>query len=212
MLLKYHFLCFDFLANLSECNAPVLNCYFTPFLLWLSIQYSVTSLKTIPELCRRCDSQSEDRSGRFTPHLSSLSCLFGCGGLLEAVSPHTAPAFCFVFLLRLLHSPPTLNKQMFGHPLKANRTGRPYWGLSCIQINVDEHLNSPKPQYTQQFTENPEKPLVTKHNDAGANEKMLDAFTTHMARTSLGDGALPKSETLSGMRHDRICNKAYCNS
>lgn len=58
----------------------------------------------------------------------------------------------------------------------------------------------------------PEKPLVTKHNDAGANEKMLDAFTTHMARTSLGDGALPKSETLSGMRHDRICSKAYCNS
>lgn len=155
MLLKYHFLCFEFLANLSECNAPVLNCYFTPFLLWLSIQYSVTSLKTIPELCRRCDSQSEDRSGRFTPHLSSLSCLFGCGGLLEAVSPHTAPAFCFLFLLRLLHSPPTLNKQMFGHLLKANRTGRPYWGLSCIQINVDEHLNSPKPQYTQQFTENP---------------------------------------------------------
>uniref|UniRef100_A0A6I8NZU7 Synuclein alpha interacting protein n=1 Tax=Ornithorhynchus anatinus TaxID=9258 RepID=A0A6I8NZU7_ORNAN len=27
------------------------------------ISYSVTSLKTIPELCRRCDSQSEDRSG-----------------------------------------------------------------------------------------------------------------------------------------------------
>uniref|UniRef100_A0A8C7C2K9 Synuclein alpha interacting protein n=1 Tax=Neovison vison TaxID=452646 RepID=A0A8C7C2K9_NEOVI len=26
------------------------------------ISYSVTSLKTIPELCRRCDSQSEDRS------------------------------------------------------------------------------------------------------------------------------------------------------
>uniref|UniRef100_A0A8C7BXA3 Synuclein alpha interacting protein n=1 Tax=Neovison vison TaxID=452646 RepID=A0A8C7BXA3_NEOVI len=25
-------------------------------------EYSVTSLKTIPELCRRCDSQSEDRS------------------------------------------------------------------------------------------------------------------------------------------------------
>uniref|UniRef100_A0A8C5U2N8 Synuclein alpha interacting protein n=1 Tax=Malurus cyaneus samueli TaxID=2593467 RepID=A0A8C5U2N8_9PASS len=27
------------------------------------ISYSVTSLKTIPELCRRCDSQNEDRSG-----------------------------------------------------------------------------------------------------------------------------------------------------
>uniref|UniRef100_A0A5F8GWR9 Synuclein alpha interacting protein n=1 Tax=Monodelphis domestica TaxID=13616 RepID=A0A5F8GWR9_MONDO len=26
------------------------------------ISYSVTSLKTIPELCRRCDSQNEDRS------------------------------------------------------------------------------------------------------------------------------------------------------
>nr|ABP99699.1 synphilin-1 variant 1e [Sus scrofa] len=25
------------------------------------ISYSVTSLKTIPELCRRCDSQNEDR-------------------------------------------------------------------------------------------------------------------------------------------------------
>lgn len=58
----------------------------------------------------------------------------------------------------------------------------------------------------------PEKPLVTKHNDAGANKKMLDVFTTHMARTRLGDGALPKSETLSGMRLDRICSKAYCNS
>lgn len=58
----------------------------------------------------------------------------------------------------------------------------------------------------------PEKPLVTKHNDAGANEKMLDTFTTQMARTNLGDGALPKFEILSGMRHDRICSKAYCNS
>ena len=35
----------------------------------------------------------------------------------------------------------------------------------------------------------PEKPLVTKHNDAGANENMLDTFTTQMARTNLGDGA-----------------------
>uniref|UniRef100_A0A8C7EI38 SNCAIP n=1 Tax=Nothoprocta perdicaria TaxID=30464 RepID=A0A8C7EI38_NOTPE len=26
------------------------------------ISYSITSLKTIPELCRRCDSQNEDRS------------------------------------------------------------------------------------------------------------------------------------------------------
>uniref|UniRef100_J3QPG2 Synuclein, alpha interacting protein (synphilin) n=1 Tax=Mus musculus TaxID=10090 RepID=J3QPG2_MOUSE len=26
------------------------------------ISYSVTSLKTIPALCRRCDSQNEDRS------------------------------------------------------------------------------------------------------------------------------------------------------
>ncbi|PNJ80353.1 SNCAIP isoform 10 [Pongo abelii] len=26
------------------------------------ISYSVTSLKTIPELCRRCDTQNEDRS------------------------------------------------------------------------------------------------------------------------------------------------------
>nr|KAF6491042.1 synuclein alpha interacting protein [Molossus molossus] len=30
----------------------------------LENQYSVTSLKTIPELCRRCDSQNEDRSER----------------------------------------------------------------------------------------------------------------------------------------------------
>uniref|UniRef100_A0A452QET3 Synuclein alpha interacting protein n=1 Tax=Ursus americanus TaxID=9643 RepID=A0A452QET3_URSAM len=36
------------------------------------ISYSVTSLKTIPELCRRCDSQSEDRSG--TPVSAALPC------------------------------------------------------------------------------------------------------------------------------------------
>uniref|UniRef100_A0A4X2L155 Synuclein alpha interacting protein n=1 Tax=Vombatus ursinus TaxID=29139 RepID=A0A4X2L155_VOMUR len=34
------------------------------------ISYSVTSLKTIPELCRRCDSQNEDRSGE-NPSLAS---------------------------------------------------------------------------------------------------------------------------------------------
>uniref|UniRef100_A0A7N4NMV3 Synuclein alpha interacting protein n=1 Tax=Sarcophilus harrisii TaxID=9305 RepID=A0A7N4NMV3_SARHA len=34
------------------------------------ISYSVTSLKTIPELCRRCDSQNEDRSGK-NPSLAS---------------------------------------------------------------------------------------------------------------------------------------------
>lgn len=36
------------------------------------ISYSITSLKTIPELCRRCDSQNEDRS------VSSSS--WNCGG------------------------------------------------------------------------------------------------------------------------------------
>uniref|UniRef100_A0A8C0PPP7 Synuclein alpha interacting protein n=1 Tax=Canis lupus familiaris TaxID=9615 RepID=A0A8C0PPP7_CANLF len=36
------------------------------------ISYSVTSLKTIPELCRRCDSQSEDRSGKNSSLASSV--------------------------------------------------------------------------------------------------------------------------------------------
>lgn len=40
--------------------------------------------------------------------------------------------------------------------------------------------------------------MVAKHNDAGASEKVLDAFTAHMARTNVRDDALPKSETLSG--------------
>uniref|UniRef100_A0A8D2AR98 Synuclein alpha interacting protein n=1 Tax=Sciurus vulgaris TaxID=55149 RepID=A0A8D2AR98_SCIVU len=36
------------------------------------ISYSVTSLKTIPELCRRCDSQNEDRSGEDSVVASSV--------------------------------------------------------------------------------------------------------------------------------------------
>uniref|UniRef100_A0A8C3VSC6 Synuclein alpha interacting protein n=1 Tax=Catagonus wagneri TaxID=51154 RepID=A0A8C3VSC6_9CETA len=36
------------------------------------ISYSVTSLKTIPELCRRCDAQSEDRSGKDSAVASSV--------------------------------------------------------------------------------------------------------------------------------------------
>uniref|UniRef100_A0A8C8WGG6 Synuclein alpha interacting protein n=2 Tax=Panthera TaxID=9688 RepID=A0A8C8WGG6_PANLE len=36
------------------------------------ISYSVTSLKTIPELCRRCDAQSEDRSGENSSLASSV--------------------------------------------------------------------------------------------------------------------------------------------
>lgn len=50
-------------------NAFILNVCFTPSFLSLLIQYSVTSLKTIPALCRRCDSQNEDRSGRSDPSL-----------------------------------------------------------------------------------------------------------------------------------------------
>uniref|UniRef100_A0AC11EQQ4 Synuclein alpha interacting protein n=1 Tax=Ovis aries TaxID=9940 RepID=A0AC11EQQ4_SHEEP len=39
------------------------------------ISYSVTSLKTIPELCRRCDSQNEDRSGHVTcSHFHNRRC------------------------------------------------------------------------------------------------------------------------------------------
>uniref|UniRef100_J3KMU0 Synuclein, alpha interacting protein (synphilin) n=1 Tax=Mus musculus TaxID=10090 RepID=J3KMU0_MOUSE len=36
------------------------------------ISYSVTSLKTIPALCRRCDSQNEDRSGKDPSVASSI--------------------------------------------------------------------------------------------------------------------------------------------
>ncbi|XP_028910428.1 synphilin-1 isoform X1 [Ornithorhynchus anatinus] len=41
------------------------------------ISYSVTSLKTIPELCRRCDSQSEDRSVSSSSWSCSVSTLIG---------------------------------------------------------------------------------------------------------------------------------------
>lgn len=147
---------FWFSGQLSECNALVLNCYFTLFFLWLPVQYSVTSLKTIPELCRRCDSQNEDRSGKF--HSSLFNLPFGVWGTPPGISSPTklvAPAFCFLLVLWLLHSPPTPNKQMLGHPPETNWTGRPWWGPSCIQINVGDHRGSSKPQYTQQFTANP---------------------------------------------------------
>lgn len=64
----------------------------------------------------------------------------------------------------------------------------------------------------QQFTQKPEKPLVTRHNDAGANEKMLDTFTAQMVMTSLKHNVLPNSETLSRMLQDRIYSEACCNS
>ncbi|XP_074850234.1 synphilin-1 isoform X1 [Carettochelys insculpta] len=41
------------------------------------VSYSVTSLKTIPELCRRCDSQNEDRSVSSTNWNCSVSSLIG---------------------------------------------------------------------------------------------------------------------------------------
>ncbi|XP_005305201.2 synphilin-1 isoform X1 [Chrysemys picta bellii] len=41
------------------------------------ISYSVTSLKTIPELCRRCDSQNEDRSVSSTSWSCGVSTLIG---------------------------------------------------------------------------------------------------------------------------------------
>ncbi|XP_069481678.1 synphilin-1 isoform X2 [Ambystoma mexicanum] len=41
------------------------------------ISYSVTSLKTIPELCRRCDSQNEDRSVSSTNWSSGVPTLIG---------------------------------------------------------------------------------------------------------------------------------------
>ncbi|XP_075788059.1 synphilin-1 isoform X1 [Pelodiscus sinensis] len=41
------------------------------------ISYSVTSLKTIPELCRRCDSQNEDRSVSSTNWSCGVSTLIG---------------------------------------------------------------------------------------------------------------------------------------
>ncbi|XP_029475871.1 synphilin-1 isoform X2 [Rhinatrema bivittatum] len=41
------------------------------------ISYSVTSLKTIPELCRRCDSQNEDRSVSNTSWNCGVSTLIG---------------------------------------------------------------------------------------------------------------------------------------
>lgn len=53
---------------------------------------------------------------------------------------------------------------------------------------------------------------MTRCNNVGANEKMLDTFTTHMAMTSLRDDVLPESETVSRMLHDRIYSKACCNS
>lgn len=53
---------------------------------------------------------------------------------------------------------------------------------------------------------------MTRRNNVGANEKMLDTFTTHMATTSLRDDVLPEPETVSRMLHDRIFSKAYCNS
>uniref|UniRef100_A0AAA9RUR0 Synphilin-1 n=1 Tax=Bos taurus TaxID=9913 RepID=A0AAA9RUR0_BOVIN len=40
------------------------------------ISYSVTSLKTIPELCRRCDSQNEDRSGGILYHRTTWEAHF----------------------------------------------------------------------------------------------------------------------------------------
>lgn len=50
---------FESLGSLTFCLFNYyLYTFCSPFL-----QYSVTSLKTIPELCRRCDSQNEDRSG-----------------------------------------------------------------------------------------------------------------------------------------------------
>lgn len=119
-------LVFWFSGQLSECNALVLNCYFTLFFLWLPVQYSVTSLKTIPELCRRCDSQNEDRSGKF--HSSLFNLPFRVWGTPPGISSPiklVAPAFCFLLLLWLLHSPPTPNKQMLGHPPETNWTGRP---------------------------------------------------------------------------------------
>lgn len=81
-----------------------------------------------------------------------------------------------------------------------------------MQINVGLHLSSSKPQYVQQFTWKPKKPLVTRRNNVGANEKMLDTFTTRMAMTSQRDDVLPESETISRMLHDIIYSKAYCNS
>ena len=104
-------LVFWFSGQLNECNALVLNCCFTLFFLWLPVQYSVTSLKTIPELCRRCDSQNEDRSGKFAPHLF-LSCLLECGGLLlESLPPSNwlllLSIFFFFYDFSTHHPPPT---------------------------------------------------------------------------------------------------------
>lgn len=39
---------------------------------------------------------------------------------------------------------------------------------------------------------------MTKHNDAGANEKMLDAFATHMARPAWGMGLGPSLKPYQG--------------
>uniref|UniRef100_A0A8C3VRQ7 Synuclein alpha interacting protein n=1 Tax=Catagonus wagneri TaxID=51154 RepID=A0A8C3VRQ7_9CETA len=62
------------------------------------ISYSVTSLKTIPELCRRCDAQSEDRSAapscrqsRQNPRRKRKQSLTRCrvtGTLRMSAAPH----------------------------------------------------------------------------------------------------------------------------
>lgn len=122
-----------------------------------------------------------------------------------------APAFSFL-LLCLLHSLP--------HPQQTD-----------VRSSAKGQLDREAPTRTQLYTnkcrrslwqlqtteyaaimENPRNHWWQNIMMQAPIKKMLDVFTTHMARTRLGDGALPKSETLSGMRLDRICSKAYCNS
>uniref|UniRef100_A0A8C3HI50 Synuclein alpha interacting protein n=1 Tax=Chrysemys picta bellii TaxID=8478 RepID=A0A8C3HI50_CHRPI len=63
------------------------------------ISYSVTSLKTIPELCRRCDSQNEDRSGMLPTFVlpSSFRLLLKVQDLTAFASWQCSAVFVFFY-------------------------------------------------------------------------------------------------------------------
>lgn len=170
-------------------NALISNVCFTPSFLSRPIQYSVTSLKTIPALCRRCDSQNEDRPGRslfWSPWVEKL---------LESGFPGFGSSH--ILLLSLLPLPPYHLQQTdmgwAGH-LQDQEVLIRTW-LCTNQQRSSCYLQT---VVSAVVCWKLKKAVVAKHIDAGANEKMLDAFTTHMATTNARDGALPKSETLSG--------------
>lgn len=76
----------------------LLHMYF--FFFFFFLQYSITSLKTIPELCRRCDSQNEDRSGMIptSVHPSVSRLLFIMYNLATIASWQCSVLFSLVFV------------------------------------------------------------------------------------------------------------------